>query len=191
MRDIEVDLSGRSFRLIGDTGPVATAIDAALTVNGATRGAGGEADLLIVMHDLLPTQKPVPPDDAVLSEAGEIVNAGGRIVFVLSVLAGVPARRHAAYSVTMAAAQARMRLLAMQLAPTVLVNAVGAGCIAEAGAVISGDAAMLGHVPLGRPGRIADIVNALLFLCDPTNTYTTGQTLHVDAGWSVGYARNF
>ena len=36
-----------------------------------------------------------------------------------------------------------------------------------------------------------EVVAAALFLCDPANTYTTGQLLSVDGGWTAGYARNF
>jgi NAD(P)-dependent dehydrogenase (short-subunit alcohol dehydrogenase family) len=46
-------------------------------------------------------------------------------------------------------------------------------------------------VPLGRPGRIEEAVAALLFLADPMNTYTTGQVLTVDGGWTAGYGRDF
>jgi NAD(P)-dependent dehydrogenase (short-subunit alcohol dehydrogenase family) len=79
----------------------------------------------------------------------------------------------------------------MELAPRVLVNAVGAGVIEDGDALVAGDRHMLGHASLGRAGRIDDIVNTVLFLCDPANTYTTGQILNVDGGWSVGYGRNF
>ena len=46
-------------------------------------------------------------------------------------------------------------------------------------------------MPLGRPGPLAEVVAAVLFLCDPANTYTTGQLLAVDGGWMAGYGRNF
>lgn len=55
----------------------------------------------------------------------------------------------------------------------------------------AGDDAMLSHVPLGRAGTPADIANAVLFLLDPLNSYTTGQILAVDGGWTTGYGRNF
>ena len=50
---------------------------------------------------------------------------------------------------------------------------------------------MLSHVSIDRPGKETDVANAALFLLDPANTYTTGQVLAVDGGWTVGYARNF
>ncbi len=113
-------------------------------------------------------------------------------MILLSALGGLPMRRHLPYSVVMAAEVAGMRGLAMQLAPNVLVNAVGAGVIeAEDGQLLAGDRRMLTHTALLRAGTLADLANAVLFLCDPLNSYTTGQLLTVDGGWSIGYGRNF
>jgi NAD(P)-dependent dehydrogenase (short-subunit alcohol dehydrogenase family) len=85
---------------------------------------------------------------------------------------------------------AGMRTLAMEFGPKVLVNAVGFGLI-ESETVVSGDNAMLSHTAVARPGTVAEAVAAVLFLCDPMNSYTTGQMLVVDGGWSAGYGRNF
>jgi NAD(P)-dependent dehydrogenase (short-subunit alcohol dehydrogenase family) len=57
--------------------------------------------------------------------------------------------------------------------------------------MVSGDKAMLSHTPVGRAGSIEEAVAAVLFFCDPLNTYTTGQMLGVDGGWMAGYGRNF
>jgi len=75
----------------------------------------------------------------------------------------------------------------MASGPAVQVNAVAVGRIDET----AGDAAMLTHVPLGRAGTAADVAHAVLFLVDPLNSYTTGQSLAVDGGWTTGYGRNF
>ncbi len=192
---MQVDLNGRLFRVIGTGGVVPDAIAAALASNGAQR-TEGRGDLLIVCRKLLPDDL---PDDgystmqAAIEQGGAMATgSGGRIVFVLSALAGLPMRRHLDYSAGMAAAVASMRGLAMELAPNILVNAVGAGMIEDAGGeLLAGDAKMLSHVALGRPGSLADLAHAVLFLCDPLNSYTTGQLLVVDGGWSVGYGRNF
>jgi NAD(P)-dependent dehydrogenase (short-subunit alcohol dehydrogenase family) len=192
MREIETELSGKSFRLLGAPGPIIAAIEAGLMANGAARGDSDVAELLIVSHPLLPTEL-VTSDFGVdeVAQSMAMATAAGRIVFVLSALASLPARRHPDYSVAMASAYAKMRAMAMQLAPKVLVNAVGIGLIEDGEVPVAGDTSMLGHVALGRPGAIADIVNAVLFFCDPANTYTTGQILNIDGGWTTGYARNF
>jgi len=114
----------------------------------------------------------------------------GRIVFLMSAIAGMPMRRHPRFSIENASILAGMRTLAMEFGPKVLVNAVGIGAV-ENTTVVSGDEAMLSHTPVGRAGSIDEAVAAVLFFCDPLNTYTTGQMLSVDGGWTAGYGRNF
>ena len=88
-----------------------------------------------------------------------------------------------------AAALSRMRGLAMRFGPEVLVNAVGIGAIGDP--LVAGDEAMVGHASVGRVGTAMEVADTVLFLCDPANTYLTGQMLSVDGGWSAGYGRNF
>lgn len=57
--------------------------------------------------------------------------------------------------------------------------------------LLAGDPAMLGHASVKRPGTVAEVADTALFFCDPLNSYTTGQLLSVDGGWSAGYGRNF
>lgn len=183
-----VDLDGRSFRLTGADGDIAAAIAEALSANGA-RAAEGSADILIAAYPLLPSAEidllKLAPD--IEAMAGR----GGRIVVLLSAMAVVPMRRHVDYSAAMAAAFALVRGLAMRAGPGVLINAVGCGLVEAEGEILSGDLHMLSHVPLGHAGAVEDICDAVLFLCDPLNSYTTGQILMVDGGWSPGYGRNF
>jgi len=114
----------------------------------------------------------------------------GRVIFLLSATAGMPMRRHPRFSMENASILAGMRTLAMEFGPRVLVNAVGVGAV-EDETMVSGDKAMLSHTPVGRAGSIEEAVAAVLFFCDPLNTYTTGQMLGVDGGWMAGYGRNF
>jgi NAD(P)-dependent dehydrogenase (short-subunit alcohol dehydrogenase family) len=183
-----VDLTGKSFRLIGAKGKVTKAAREALETNGA-RITDGACDILIAAHPLLPEGH--AESIALSAEAKAMTERGGRIVVLLSAMAGVPMRRHIDYSAAMAAAFAQVRGLAMQFGPNVLINAIGCGLIESEGQLLSGDPHMLTHVPLGHAGSAADISDAVLFLCDPLNSYTTGQILIVDGGWSPGYGRNF
>ena len=114
----------------------------------------------------------------------------GRILFLASATAGMPMRRHPQFSMENASIPAGIRTLAMEFGPKVLVNGVGIGAVQEV-TMVSGDEAMLSHTPVGRAGTIAEAVAAVLFFCDPLNTYTTGQMLGVDGGWTAGYGRNF
>ncbi|HEY4213556.1 MAG TPA: 3-oxoacyl-ACP reductase FabG [Steroidobacteraceae bacterium] len=42
--------------------------------------------------------------------------------------------------------------------------------------------ALLGQIPVGRMGSVADIASAVLFLASPSAAYITGETLHVNGG---------
>jgi NAD(P)-dependent dehydrogenase (short-subunit alcohol dehydrogenase family) len=191
MRAIDIDLAGQRFGFLGEAGQLRDALATALTENGGVPAVAADAGLVIALYPLLPSDRPVTDLlDALRQEGSRLAAGNGRIIMVLSALASVPMRRHGRYSAEMAKAWAGMRTLAMSLAPTVLVNAVGPGFIEEA-APLAGDPLMPGHAGLPRPGRLADVVNAVLFLADPANTYTTGQLLNVDGGWTVGYGRNF
>lgn len=186
-------LRGLSFVAHGDPNPVAEAAAAALLADGAEpHGRDGPPDLLLLSLPLLPDEaaglEPLALHAARVGEAMAALGRG-RIVVLLSALAVIPMRRHPAYSMRMAAMLAGVRTLAMRLGPHVLVNAVGAGLIGDP--PVSGDHAMLGHAALGRAGTAAEVADAVRFLCDPRNTYTTGQVLVVDGGWSAGYGRNF
>ncbi len=190
---IRIELAGAGVALEGDRNPIAAAALAALLDNGGTVASRETADVLLVSVPLLPDAAvdPTPALGSARRAASAMAARGrGRIVFLLSALAGMPMRRHPDFSVGSAAILTGMRTLAMEFGPSVLVNAVGFGLIAE-GYTISGDAAQLSHVPLGRAGSIAEAVAAVLFLCDPANSYTTGQLLSVDGGWTAGYGRNF
>ena len=42
---------------------------------------------------------------------------------------------------------------------------------------------LLEQVPIGRMGKIEDVVDAALFLCSEHAQYITGQVLHVNGGF--------
>ena len=189
---MQIDLSGQLVEFFGTINPVSTALEEALVANGATPGAASAPHILVVSLPLLP-EAGIEIEPALRrAEAAAIAMSagdGGRIVFLLSAMAGLPTRRHADYSARMAMVLATLRGLAMAHGPKVLVNAVGAGAIGEP--AVAGDPVFVGHTGLGRAGTVADVVATALFFCDPLNSYTTGQMLSVDGGWSVGYGRSF
>lgn len=187
---MQIDLRGQTVALAGDTNAITRAAFDCLLANGATKGDA--ADVLLVSLPLVPVDGLDVAPLLATARAAAVRMAdgkGGRILFLLSAIAGMPMRRHASYSVQMAAALAGMRGLAMEFGPKVLVNAIGAGVIGEP--VSAGDAAMLSHASVKRAGMVEEIVDTVLFFCDPMNTYTTGQLLNVDGGWSAGYGRDF
>ena len=196
---MQIELQGKIVELAGETSAVTKSVMDAVAANGGAveMGAATVADILIVSFPLLPL---APYDPSVLLETAKITGeamaarGSGRIVFLVSAAAGMPMRRHPEFSVAMAGVMATVRTLAMRLGPHVLVNAVGVGAVAVGAvgeALVAGDAAMLGHASVKRPGTIAEITDTVLFFCDPLNTYATGQMLSVDGGWSAGYGRSF
>ncbi|RWF42635.1 MULTISPECIES: SDR family oxidoreductase [unclassified Mesorhizobium] len=197
---MEIDLTGSTIELKGASNPVAEAALAALRANGGrvleeARPAGVlSPDIVLVSCPLRPGSTAENPGTLYAAARKAAVamteRGGGRIVFLLSVTAGMPMRRHPRFSMENASILAGMRTLAMEFGPKILVNAVGVGLV-EDETMVSGDKAMLSHVPVNRPGNIEEAVAAVLFFCDPLNTYTTGQMLGVDGGWMAGYGRNF
>jgi len=190
---MRIELKNTLVELRGERNPVATAALEALQANGATVDAAASLpDFLIVSMPLLPIggYDPTPLLQAARTTGDAMFARGsGRILFLVSAAAGMPMRRHPEFSVAMAGVMATVRTMAMQLGPKVLVNAVGVGAVGEP--LVAGDAAMLGHASVKRPGTVAEVTDTVLFFCDPLNTYTTGQMLSVDGGWSAGYGRNF
>jgi NAD(P)-dependent dehydrogenase (short-subunit alcohol dehydrogenase family) len=197
---VEVDLKGRRAGIVGVHHSIAKTVAHALAANGADvvlcdAGAASRTfDMLILSHDLTPPATLVPSlliETAQRAARQMSLRGAGRIVHLISALALVPMRRHPEFSAAAAMSVAAVRALAMTSAPNILVNAVAVGAIGGPDDLASGDAAMLSHVSINRPGTEADVANAALFLLDPANTYTTGQVLAVDGGWTIGYARNF
>lgn len=197
---MRVNLAGLSVLILGSPNPVTTELKTALQENQAEvfladlEGSASPPlpDCLIVSHPANPVES--ARLTAATEELGHRMASakGGRVVHLLSAAAAVAIRRDPRESATMAAAMASVRTLAMTLGPKVLVNAVAAGAIiGKEGHFVSGGEHMLSHVPSGKPGRIADVINAALFLCDPASSYLTGQMLLVDGGWAAGYGRNF
>lgn len=192
---MKIALEGKTARIEGDINPLSTALRDRLTENGAKIVTNREQDLLILSAPLLPNDAFDWSGLAELARrdgAAMKARAAGRIVFLLSACATLPIRRQPEYSARMAELQVVMRTLAMSLAPEVSVNAMGAGAIGtDASRLLSGDAAMIGHAAVGRPGSVTEACNVALFLCDPENGYLTGQLLAADGGWAAGYGRSF
>jgi hypothetical protein len=106
--------------------------------------------------------------------------AGGSIVNVTSVHEHVPRAGFALYAAAKAALGMLTRGLALELAPTIRVNAVAPGAIAterneEADALAA-------EIPLGRPGDPAEVASVVAFLLSDDARYMTGASVVVDGG---------
>lgn len=189
---MRIDLAGQSIRIAGDENPVIAALRTRLAENGASLEGATQPDILILSFPLLPREGiDVESLLALAEQQAKAMSARGhgRILCIVSGAATMPLRRHPDFSRQMAGVMTTVRTLAMRFGPNVLVNALGVGAIGEP--LVAGDAAMLGHASVKRPGTVAEVVDTALFFADPLNTYTTGQMLSVDGGWSAGYGRNF
>lgn len=112
---------------------------------------------------------------------------GGLVLNVGSVLASVGAHDRVAYTTSKAALVGLTRSLAVELAPTVRVNALLPGLFAtDMNAGLLADEAALGEVadriPLRRLGRPEEFAAVVAFLAGPGGAYVTGVAWEVDGG---------
>lgn len=110
----------------------------------------------------------------------------GSIVNLSSVHASHGFPTYAVYAAAKGAVEAWTRSVAMELAPTVRVNAVAPGLV-ETPRVIAQShnysrERIGAHNPMGRVGFPADIAAVVIFLLSDASRYMTGQILHVDGG---------
>ncbi|MFC0875022.1 SDR family oxidoreductase [Saccharicrinis sp. FJH2] len=84
------------------------------------------------------------------------------------------------YTAAKGAITALTHAMAVTLAGKARVNAISPGWIDTTNTEYNGSNAE--QHPVGRVGNPADIVNAVLFLCDPKSSFITGQNITIDGG---------
>lgn len=88
------------------------------------------------------------------------------------------------YLASKAALEQLTRAWALELGPSIRVNAVAPGPVAMAAETTDSQRSdMLERIPLRREGRPEDVAQAVVFLAQ--SPYITGQTIRVDGGLSV------
>lgn len=108
----------------------------------------------------------------------------GSMVFITCSSATAPFANHAPYVVSKGALRALMRVLALELAPEVRVNAVAPGTVLPP-PTMSPDAVtrVAAQAPLARVGSAADVAEAVLYFARAP--FVTGEELRVDGGRGV------
>lgn len=120
---------------------------------------------------------------------------GGAIVLVSSPHAFIPAPRSMAYNMSKAATEHMARTAAIELAQfKIRVNVIQPGWTDTPGErkFASEDTLQTAgaKIPLGRLGTPEEMGEAIVFLCDPRQSYMTGATLLVDGGISLPWWAN-
>ena len=131
---------------------------------------------------------------------GGLAGDGGAIVNVASVAATIPFPSISGYSATKSAVDRLTRVAAVEsgkLGYGVRVNCVYPGLVpTEMGMRLAGDVAavglwptpeaavadVIGLTPLGRLGEVADMADAVVFLCSDAARFITGVGLPIDGG---------
>jgi NAD(P)-dependent dehydrogenase (short-subunit alcohol dehydrogenase family) len=126
-------------------------------------------------------------------------SSSGSIVCVSSLLSRQPEPRLVATSAARAGQLSLIHSMAVELAPSIRVNAVLIGVVESGqwrrrfeGDKNSGEnydswvrqQAIDKGIPLGRLGKPEEAANAILFLGTPMSSYTTGSTIDVSGGYS-------
>jgi NAD(P)-dependent dehydrogenase (short-subunit alcohol dehydrogenase family) len=114
----------------------------------------------------------------------------GGVVLNIASIGGLSAGTQIAiYNGTKAALMHLTRSLAVEMAPTVRVNALAPGLVKTDMARVlwePNEEAMARHTPLGRLGEPGDIASAAVFLCSDAASWITGTTTVVDGGALLG-----
>ncbi|NOX54914.1 MAG: SDR family oxidoreductase [Planctomycetes bacterium] len=106
----------------------------------------------------------------------------GHIVNVADWRALRPSRGHLIYSITKSGLVALTRLLALELAPSIQVNALALGAILppDGQSTWAESAPILEKIPLRRVGSPEAVADAVLFLL--RSDFITGEVLHITGG---------
>ena len=121
--------------------------------------------------------------------------SGGALAVVSSPHAFVPVPNSMAYNMAKAALDHMARTAAIELAEhKIRINVVQPGWTDTPGERKFASEETLRKaaesIPAGRLGTPEEMANAILFLCDPQNNYTTGATLLIDGGITLPWWAN-
>jgi len=113
---------------------------------------------------------------------------GGSLLFMSSVTGHQAHKDLAAYAMTKAGLEMLAKNLVIELSQhKITVNTVAPGATLTERTQEDMDYKDIWTriTPMGRPGNVEDIANAVLFLVSPRASHITGQNLVVDGGWTA------
>ncbi len=111
-------------------------------------------------------------------------NRAAQVVNLLDTRVTVYDRKHASYHLSKRMLLTLTRMLALELAPSITVNAIAPGLILPPAGEDESYLKRLAHCnPLNRHGDPADITEALLYLL--RSRFVTGQVIYVDGGYHM------
>ncbi len=131
---------------------------------------------------------------------GMAERGSGVIVNISSMASERPLTRVVSYAAAKAAVNNFTRWLAVHMAqtygPGIRVNALAPGFFltqqnqylmidAESGELTERGSTVVGHTPMARLGKAADLASTLLWLVDPDSGFVTGAVVPVDGGFSA------
>lgn len=109
----------------------------------------------------------------------------GSIVLITDISRAVPLRDYLPYEASKAALHQMMRVLALDLAPHVRVNAVAPGTVLPPPDLSESQVAeLVAQIPLRRTGGASSVAEAVVYLAKAT--FVTGTELAVDGGRGLG-----
>ncbi len=117
-------------------------------------------------------------------------NGFGRIVFMSSLYSNKVRQGRSSYSISKAGVDALMRSVAMEYAHSgILANAVAPGFINTDLTYRNNSESeikkIIERIPMKRFAESSEVAKVVAFLASESNSYITGQTLHVDGGMSL------
>lgn len=110
----------------------------------------------------------------------------GRLIAVTVALDDRTWPKHAAIAAARAALRELVKVVAVEAAPSgVTANLVSIAINENAKPELLEPAMLRRFVPVGRPGKLEEIAAACLYLGSEQADFITGQTLHVDGGFTL------